>query len=376
MKMFYVSNLYPSLKHPAKGVFIKNVELNFISSGIDIVHRALLKGDFKNPLAKIYKYFQFYLEFFYFGLFKNDYDLIYVHFITHCALPVIIIKCISRKIIVLNAHGNDIIPMNFWCKTLQPLAIFAMNLSDLIVVPSNYFKEYIGKQHHRINLKLIVSPSGGIDCTTFYPMQNKQECKKKIGIVENQYVIGYVSRIYQGKGWDIFLEATSILMQQNVPIIGVIIGTGEQAGMLNNMIYSSKLDKNILYLGPKSPSMLNQLYNAFDVFVFPSMMESESLGLVGIEAMACGLPVIGSRTKPIQSYLIDGFNGILFSPGDSRQLSEIIMDFYNKKINIELLSTNALETAKKYDKKLVGAELKQILEEAVNLTMKKETIVK
>ena len=83
--------------------------------------------------------------------------------------------------------------------------------------------------------------------------------------------------------------------------------------------------------------------------IFPTMLY-ESLGLVGIEAMACGCPVIGSNIGCLHEYIKDGITGFLFESGNSHELAERITYFY--KLTDEQRNTmriQAVKTAHQYD---------------------------
>ena len=108
--------------------------------------------------------------------------------------------------------------------------------------------------------------------------------------------IVYVSRIDTGKGWDVLIDAVSELKSKR-KIIGkrvLFVGYGTQTELLEKKIKELNLLEYCSYLGPKTHQELNELYHRADVMIFPTMLY-ESLGLVGLEAMACGCPVIGSN---------------------------------------------------------------------------------
>lgn len=86
------------------------------------------------------------------------------------------------------------------------------------------------------------------------------------------------------------------------------------------------------YLGPKTHQELNELYHQADVMIFPTMLY-ESLGLVGLEAMACGCPVIGSNIGCLPEYVKDGVTGFLFESGNSHELADKIINFYELSIS-------------------------------------------
>ncbi len=106
---------------------------------------------------------------------------------------------------------------------------------------------------------------------------------------------GYVSRIDEGKGWDIYLESLKILKdrfpQKNLK--GLMVGDGAQRDDMLARLREYSLEDVVEYVGLKPQGELPRYFSRMDVFVFPTI-RSESLGLVGLEAMACGgVPVIG-----------------------------------------------------------------------------------
>src|SRR5690606_41173522 len=64
------------------------------------------------------------------------------------------------------------------------------------------------------------------------------------------------------------------------------------------------------------------------LFPYTTLFRSESLGLVGLEAMSCGTPVIASNMAGPQTYIVNGMNGFLFSPGNSKELAQYIKKYF------------------------------------------------
>jgi len=93
----------------------------------------------------------------------------------------------------------------------------------------------------------------------------------------------------------------------------------------------------------------------------------ESLGLVGLEALACGIPVIASNTEGPKEYVKENVNGFLFERGSAKSLYEKIMKFYNLSDKAkEEMKRKALEVAKEYDSHRVNKELTKFLLEVHN----------
>lgn len=178
------------------------------------------------------------------------------------------------------------------------------------------------------------------------------------------FTIGYVSRIDPGKGWDILLDAAHFLKQKNLSFRVMMIGSGEESKMLVSKIQELGLSDTVDYLGAKPHEELPNYFNRMDIFVFPS--KGESLGLVGLEAMACGVPVVGSNIGGLPSYIRSGINGKLFAPGNARELAEKIEYFIitDKEI-VKKYTDEALETANRYDSIIVAKKMAEKLRELI-----------
>ena len=99
-----------------------------------------------------------------------------------------------------------------------------------------------------------------------------------------------------------------------------------------------------------SQEELINIFNSLDIFVFPTYTKSESLGLVGLEAMACEVLVITSNKYGPTSYLIDNKNGFFFEQKNSDDLAKIIIKALNLNQEEEKkMKSKARETAIKYD---------------------------
>jgi glycosyltransferase-like protein len=107
-----------------------------------------------------------------------------------------------------------------------------------------------------------------------------------------------------------------------------------------------KLDEDIILLGNVPDESMAKLYAASDVFVFPSV--KEGWGLVVLEAMASGLPVIASNIEPLTEYLRDGENSILVSPMDYEALANGIVRVIENPELRDRLTRNGRKTSESY----------------------------
>ncbi|ENO91836.1 GlcNAc transferase [Thauera sp. 28] len=358
MKVLVISNMYPTHENPGFGVFVKNFvdALGVQGAQIDL---AVIRGRGKGKLNKLLKYLTFGAAVLVKG-FTRRYDCIYVHYVAHSMLPVGALMGLKRTVLVCNAHGEDLLPARKSEKLIFRLVRPTIEKARLIVVPSSYFQS-IAKDLFPKN-EIFVSPSAGVDLEVFKPNEPIRE-----RFHSSPLRVGFVSRIDSGKGWDVLLDAVAILRKQSpsLELEVALVGEGSEIATLTKRIRDLGLEGVAAHVGAMPQRRLPDFYSSLDVFVFPTLLP-ESLGLVGIEALASGTPAICSDIGGIQSYMRDGINGYLFPPGDSSALAQRIMAF--SQLSIEemcAMRSAALATAQQYERKKVGAELHAKLVEVI-----------
>lgn len=112
-------------------------------------------------------------------------------------------------------------------------------------------------------------------------------------------------------------------------------------------------DSNIEFLGFVTRDRLSQVYRESDVFIFPTL--GEGFGLVVLEALSCGLPVICSNLAGGNDAITDGFNGYVFRAGDDIDMDSKIEKIIKGEVSIADLSRNARESARYYTWERYGA---------------------
>lgn len=347
MKILLISNMYPSATHPGYGVFIKNFVDTITERGAD-VDLAVIQGKQRSKLSKVGSYLIFTLKIYKF-LFTKKYDTIYVHYLAHSLLPLVPLLPFLKSRLILNAHGEDLLPRTAVEKIIFKLNKNLIRSSPLIVVPSEFFKSIAATLFPTSNI--YVSPSGGIDLKTFYPL-----CKRTN---EGDLIVGYVSRIDPNKGWDTLLEALHELSitSPRLKFRALFAGSGTQLADFHQKIKTLNLCDKVDYLGPIEQKDLPSIYARFDVFIFPTKLP-ESLGLVGLEALACGVPAICSSIGGINTYMLNGVNGFVFAPGNCIELKNRIEQYVGlRPSDREAMKTAAVHTATAYDRDIVADKI-------------------
>src|SRR5690606_4263933 len=124
----------------------------------------------------------------------------------------------KRNALVMNVHGDDVTISKG--KKIDILNKFVLKRTDLVVTPSPYFKEMMLTNYPFLKSeRIFVSPSAGVDGQQFYPSAKP---------VNDKPILGMVSRIDEGKGWDDFLKALKILKDRNIYFKAIIAGQGLQ----------------------------------------------------------------------------------------------------------------------------------------------------
>lgn len=346
MKILVISNMYPSADDPVYGTFVKVFYDNISRlNGQEDTTLIAVKGRYGK---KALKYLKFYICILWNLIFKR-YDLVYVHTITYPIPPIWLVSKFKKLPLVFNVHGSDLLGKGALVRFFHRMGHKLISNAKAIVSPSHYFvrriKEYFPEYDTE---KIIVSASGGVDTSVFRPVENT---------LSEQFTLGYVSRIDKGKGWEIYLHALKTLIDKGYDVRGIIAGRGAQTEQMKEMIGQLGLDGVVEYLGGVPRDMLAQVYSKFDIFCNASYLD-ESLGLVTIEAMACGVPVAGSDNAGIAECISDNENGLLFKVADPDDLVEKVIRYIDYPADVkEAFRTKAVESARKFETDVVMQEL-------------------
>lgn len=143
--------------------------------------------------------------------------------------------------------------------------------------------------------------------------------------------ITYVGRIdlsSRWKGLDTLLEAFALVVKVKPELILQIVGSGNAVSLYQAMAHDLGIEKNVVFTGPLAGDALAASFRRSGVVVLPSVSSAESFGLVLLEAMAYGVPVIGSRIGGIVNLVTDGENGLLVEPGNAAALASAMTTMF------------------------------------------------
>ncbi|MDA0769514.1 MAG: hypothetical protein BZY79_03805 [SAR202 cluster bacterium Casp-Chloro-G4] len=184
-----------------------------------------------------------------------------------------------------------------------------MESADGLVVSTEMEKDDLIGLYQASRAKIKVVPAG-VDLELFYP-RDKDEAKQKLGLEENRVIL-YVGRIEPLKGIEILLEAVKLLEDSEDTRLVIVGGSLEDDAELERLKGLSErlgIEGKVTFTGSVPQEMLPDFYSAADAFVLPSYYES--FGLVALEAMACGTPVVVSRVGGLKTFIKQGETGYL-----------------------------------------------------------------
>ena len=190
------------------------------------------------------------------------------------------------------------------------------NAVDAIVAPSNPMLEVL--RGYGVNIASEVIPTG-LQRDSFKSADG-EAFRLQYGIPLDRPMLLYVGRVAHEKNINFLLEMTKLLIEKRPDVLLVVTGEGPAEASLHQLAKALDIQKNIKFIGYLDRSKeLNACYASADIFVFSS--KSETQGLVLLEAMAQGTPVVAIAELGTASILIEG-KGALIAPDNALQFSE------------------------------------------------------
>lgn len=295
------ANLYPRYEGDSHGVFVKRMVDSLERKNVKVIKS--VKSSY-SPIA----YFPFYTDSF-FKLLKSDIDILQAEYIPHSSIIPSLMK--FKRPLVLRFHGDDGLIYPYKNQFNRKLIQFSINRADHITTCSDALKQSLISLGTDPNK--ITAIANGVDTSKFHPM-DKCNCRKQFNLPDEGLICLYAGRLHPMKG---IFELIKVAEEHpNVEFIFAGPGTVPPH------------TKNCRFLGDVDPATMPMLMNCADFFALPT--HSEGLGLVLLESLACGVPVIASNVGGCPEVVEDGRSGILIQPKSVESLSngidEMILD--------------------------------------------------
>jgi len=214
-----------------------------------------------------------------------------------------------------------------------------LSLSNAVIALSSSTEKAL-KVFDKNNVRVIPI---GVDTSYFRPLTLEEKIKSMnlFSLENKEFIITFLGRIHPQKGLEVLIKSIKNIYDQGFdsfklliagPISGDFSHTSGTPSLyflkLKQTVARSGLSSRVKFLG-RIPHHLRPLFLGISsVFVLPSFYET--FGLVALEAMSCGVPVVATRVGALPDMIKNGVNGFLFSPGDIATLTSILIKLYTK----------------------------------------------
>lgn len=271
---------------------------------------------------------------------NEELDLLHVHY----AIPHAVCAILGRDMagsdigIVTTLHGTDITVLGT-DSSLKDAIRYGIEKSDIVTAVSDSLKQQtydmIAPDKH------IETVHNFVDEREYY-QHDSAKLKEELGIEAHEKVLIHVSNFRKVKRVE-DVVSTFAKVQNSVGAKLLLVGDGPEMSRIHQQVKDLQIEQEVLFLGKRDN--LSELYSMSDVKLL--MSEKEAFGLVLLEAMACGVPAIGTQIGGIPEIIDPNENGFLVELGDIDAAADAAIRILTDDKLHEKLSVTALETATK-----------------------------
>jgi len=340
MKVLLINNLYPTEQNPQPAAYITTQKdcLEVAGAQVDLL---VLKADFTGFVSKYFNYLKFFAQLF-FNFSYSKYSLIYLNHLPNYFF-VLFFHFPFMKNAVIHWHGSEIYAPNTHNHWLNRISYLFTPKRFYHIAPSEYFAKEVARIMKIKPEEVFISPSGGVDMDKFKPSEKK--------VKTGELVIGFASELSFMKGADTLLKLVErkdeLEKSSGRKLCFKTIAYGRNKSYFLEKFIT--LGDKIEVLKPIPNEEMASFFNSLDILFFPTRRKAESLGLVALEAMACGKPVLGPRAFALPEYIKPGINGEFY---ENDSIDEIEHVFIKMIQNINNYKTREF-IAEKYSNKAV-----------------------
>ena len=266
-----------------------------------------------------------------FGPLRHEVDIVHAH-AGNPPAPLAALRYAKKKKkpLIVSYHGD---PQKSWGGIIRWASVFLydryllskiLSHANVIISSSEYYigqSRFLAKHRH----KITVIPNG-ININDFCVPYSKKECREKLGLLNEKYVILYVGALSPYKGPDVLVKAMPKILVDAPNTKLIFVGEGVLREELEKEVKELGIGSKVRFEGfVGDTSQKGIFYKASDVFVLPSTQTQECFAIVNLEAMASGVPIVASRIGGIPDVVIDGETGLLVTPKHPSALAEAVI---------------------------------------------------
>lgn len=203
----------------------------------------------------------------------------------------------------------------------------------------------------------------GVDVKTFHGAADAQAARRRFGLGADERLVLTVQRLYPRKGLGTFLDAAALIARKVPTTRFVVVGDGPERSALARRVAELGLTPRVVFTGAVPNAELPALYAAADVFAFHTL--HEGLGIVLLEALAAGCPIVTTAAGGTLDIVRPEETGLLVPPGDAPAFAEAVVRVLGDRSLAETLRLRARRAAEReFDWDAVAARYLDVFETA------------
>lgn len=253
-------------------------------------------------------------------------DLIHAHFAYPGGFAALLAKNMVKKPLIISIWGYDVQsdPKGGYGalsrKYTREMVSKALNGADAIIVGDYFHRETVVRLIGKDKARKIFFIPPAIDVSHFNPSVDGSSVRKKYGIAPNQTVVLFARHLRPIYGAEYLIKAASKVVADHPEAVFLMLGVGPLRPSLEELVRQLQLDRNVIFAGYVNRAQMPSYYATSEIFCDPCIFGQ---GLSSLEALACGKPVVGFKTRQIK--IVDGTNGFLVEPSNVEELADKIM---------------------------------------------------
>lgn len=312
MNVLMVTNMYPSDANPVFGVFVARQVAALRELGVDV--RLVANTDERGGARSLIKYISLLVRALLAAL-RGDVDIVVGHFLYPTAWIASLCARIARAPYVVVAHGTDVSSASgsgFLARRTRAALLGA----DGVVAVSSALGSRLRNELGVMAETTVHIVHMGVDLDVF---RLNPGARESLGWPPAERVVLFVGNLVPVKGPDVLLEAFSALRSRDVTDGLEVVGDGPMAESLRVAAREYGIADAVTFAGRLDSASVALRLAAADVVAMPS--RNEGLGLVAMEALACGTPVVASRVGGLAEVFPGAECGAFVEPDDARALA-------------------------------------------------------
>ncbi len=287
-------------------------------------------------------------------------DLVHAHWVLPAGLYGAFLAAVRRKPFIITSHGAFTNTFEQRHPLIRRLVRGVLSKADKIIAVGHVQQEKIEE--------ILNIPAGSVACINMGVLipdtiPNQQQARRQLQISEDKRIVLFIGNLLKRKGPDLLIDAIAEL-RETADLQVFIGGQGPESRSLIKKIRELNLAETIEMIGSVQPEDVLTWMAAADICVVPS--RTEPFGLVAIEALAAGTPVIAAEVGGLIESIRPGYNGLLFPVNDAKSLATSLKSLITDSLMRQQMAAVAKDSIKQHDMRLQAAKVLELYEAVKN----------